>query len=223
MKIAYLIGSSDFDASFFQAELAQHTNDEQYLVGVDRGTRRLLALGYEMDLAVGDFDSIREAERREVKAHAKQFIALNPEKDLTDTESALHILLSDFPVMDEYRFYAMLGGRLDHTLHNIWMGFDPEYRDVIDRFHFVSPDDMLSFYTPGEYTLKREPRMTYLSFIAMETVSDLTLQGPKYPLDHYRMTYPQSFISNEFLTDEMTFSFSEGKLLVLQTRDSAKI
>lgn len=223
MKIAYLIGSSTFDEAFFKEEIKQHADDEQYFIGVDRGTRRLLALDIAMDLAVGDFDSISDAERAEVAAHAKQFVALNPEKDLTDTESALHILLEEFPKMDEYRFYAMLGGRLDHTLHNIWMGFDPYYQDVIGRFRFVAPDDILAFYTPGTYQLTRDPRMTYLSFIAMQPVKDLTFEGPKYPLDHYDMSYAQSFISNEFVTDDMTFSFKAGQLLVLQTRDSAKI
>ena len=60
---------------------------------------------------------------------------------------------------------------------------------------------------------------TYLSFISMTPVENLTLQNVKYTLDSKSYEYPVALVSNEFTADKMTISFAKGLILVAQTRD----
>ena len=49
--------------------------DQVYFVGADRGALRLVRAGYELDVALGDFDSVSEEERQVIEAHSREFQA----------------------------------------------------------------------------------------------------------------------------------------------------
>ncbi|MDO4679828.1 MAG: thiamine diphosphokinase [Aerococcus sp.] len=231
MRYAYFIGSGPFDAEQFLKDVEEDRADakrqqqsfETYFIGCDRGALRFLTLPSErepkMDLAIGDYDSITPKQRASVQKAAASFIGLPAEKDETDIEAAINAVLKDFAPMDAYIFYGALGGRLDHTLHNIWLGRQPRYQDIIDKFQLRSNDNDVTFLKPGTHVLHQMSNRKYLSFIALETVLGLDLIEAKYPLTHYDMPFAQSMISNEFLTDTMTIHFESGIMLAMQTRD----
>ncbi|OUK06056.1 thiamine pyrophosphokinase, partial [Enterococcus faecium] len=50
-------------------------------------------------------------------------------------------------------------------------------------------------------------------------VSNLTLKGSKYVLENKEVEYPTSYASNEFLSDTAEFSFSDGMIAVIQSKD----
>ncbi len=82
-----------------------------YVCAVDSGVDTALALGYHIDEALGDFDSISGLELLETIAHTR----LPYDKDITDTEAMLqHIQQKG------YSRYVLVGGgegRFDHLLH----------------------------------------------------------------------------------------------------------
>lgn len=203
--------------------IAGYKNDPQVAwVGIDRGARELLRAGLPLNLAVGDFDSVTAEERQAIQEAAQKSIVLPSEKNDTDTEAALTEMIKNWPQAEHIIFYGMLGGRLDHTLNNLWMAYQDRFQPVISRLEFVSDTNTVRFLEPGDHTIYPYEGMTYLSLISMGPVSELTLKDVKYRLEDFASDNPRSFISNEFLPDgrPMSLSFTSGLLMVLQTRDA---
>ena len=70
--------------------------DHDVYVGVDGGCLKLLEKGLPLDIAVGDFDSVSEADLRQIRTQAKQVVQSVPEKNDTDLELALKATLIFF-------------------------------------------------------------------------------------------------------------------------------
>ena len=80
-------------AVFAGGHLTSFPRDFAVFVGVDRGSLAILRNDLPLDLAVGDFDSVTAAERQLIQEKAKMVITAVPEKDDTDTELALKVIL----------------------------------------------------------------------------------------------------------------------------------
>lgn len=108
---------------------AENEQDSVYVITCDRGTLYALEAGIPIDRAVGDFDSVSEAEfediRRRLADSAKERAAgeviekLIPEKDDTDSEHAIMYAFSLSP--EEIVMMGFTGSRLDHTIASIDM------------------------------------------------------------------------------------------------------
>ncbi|MGO2695660.1 thiamine diphosphokinase [Bavariicoccus seileri] len=201
------------------------------VVGVDRGAMRLLDQNFSVDLAVGDFDSVSEEEFNTIASLARKVVRLKPEKDDTDTEYALK-MIADMNRSDDIMLYGAFKGRLDHTLSNIWLGYQPRFASILTRLHYRSQRAIGCFFTPGTHLVTQYKNWKYLSFISLTPIKGLTLDGSKYPLDNVDLSHPMALISNEFLPShpvnkekgaekslQMTLSFEEGTILMLQTID----
>lgn len=220
----YLIGSGPFDPDFFQTYIKDQAdlNDDSKsaFVGVDLGAQRLLDMGLTVDLAVGDFDSISEADFENLSQEAKRIEKLEPMKDETDTEHALAMVGDLYPDA-EYHLFGMLNGRVDHLLSNIWLIFQEKFHSIIQQIHLVEENNRINFLLPGTHQVDRIKDMQYLSFVAMTPVESLSLSNVVYELDNYQMATPLALVSNEFLpeVDQMTIAFEEGLILSIQTQD----
>jgi len=93
--------------------LRDHAKGIDFVIGVDAGTEILLESGIKVDLAIGDFDSLKNKELlKKVK-----YLEYPKEKDYSDTEIAVtHAISLGY---DEIILTNMLGGRTDHLLFNI--------------------------------------------------------------------------------------------------------
>lgn len=202
-------------------QLVKHQKDQFcYFIGVDRGAWRLLQANLPLHFAVGDFDSIADYERAIVTEKANQVVSLQTEKDETDTEVAFRHIVKDLPKVPVIA-YGLLGGRLDHTLSNLFLGLNAEIKDAITRTTYYHPDYQVQVLFPGEHHIFARSEFKYLSFVNLLPVEDLTLQHVKYPLTHYDISHPHAYISNEFLPGhvEMILSFVSGLILAIQARD----
>lgn len=185
------------------------------LIGVDAGAQTLIMHGHMPDYAIGDFDSAPPP-------HCHNIIALQPEKDDTDLEWALQHILAKHCAQEIKQIIilgAMGGGRLDHLFANFYLAHQPRFADFVDKFHFVEHGNSLRFYRSGNHILQREPDKHYVSFIGLTALVKLSLQGVKYPLHQRDFPYATALISNEFLNDELSFSFEQGLLAVMQSTD----
>lgn len=77
------------------ASLLSVCNEADVVIGADRGALALANHGICPDVAIGDFDSVTEDERNQIRScskHYQDFDAID--KDYTDTELAFHTAIA---------------------------------------------------------------------------------------------------------------------------------
>ncbi|BAL80623.1 thiamine pyrophosphokinase [Caldisericum exile AZM16c01] len=110
MKRCLLVGNGAKNPPQFLRDLAKSVD---FVIGVDAGAETLLESGVKVDLAIGDFDSLRNKDLLKKINH----LEYPKEKDYSDTEIAVtHALSLGY---DEIILTNMLGGRTDHLLFNL--------------------------------------------------------------------------------------------------------
>lgn len=192
-----------------------------FIIGVDGGAVALVEAGMTIDLAIGDFDSISERSLQELKEKVPKVCELPTEKDKTDTEAALDYV-KKYLKPERIKMFGLLGGRMDHTISNLWIAYHPEYQDLLHKISIMDQQNTISFFLPGTHILEKEASKMYLSFIGMSPLKNVQLKDVKYPLDGEDYLYPIALVSNEFLSEKMEFSFEEGLLAVIQSKDNLK-
>jgi thiamine pyrophosphokinase len=110
MSVAIVVtGGSPPDPS-----VLQHLGRADHVVCADSGFDHALALGIEVDLLVGDLDSVSSAGRAIAESRGVEIVAASPDKDLTDTELALVAAASRGAT--SITLVSGGGDRLDHLL-----------------------------------------------------------------------------------------------------------
>lgn len=187
-----------------------YINENDFIICADKGYIHCEAMRLSADLIVGDFDSSPYPENSECKV-----LKLNAEKDETD----LFIAVSEGYQLGFRRFLLLgcIGGRFDHTFANLTL-----LAYWIDKgAEIVLKDEQNEIFmlNPGVYEFHK--RKKYVSFFAYsEKVTDLSLKGFKYPLNHYNLINSCGLcVSNEISEDNCTVSFDSGKLLVVFSMD----
>lgn len=199
-----------------------------HFIGVDRGAWRLVDAGYDLVLALGDFDSVSEVERQQIRDHSQEFYQVRPEKDDTDTELALTFLADRFTQGEVYILGAIGQGanRLDHLVSNLYWPYQPRFRALIPRVTFIDATSRIRWFQPGRYVLEPGLKLpNYLSIIAMTPVDSLTIRHAKYELPLTNLTYPRAYISNEFINAQtpVEIDFTAGLLMVVwQSEDQPR-
>ncbi|UFJ40253.1 thiamine diphosphokinase [Brevibacillus humidisoli] len=186
------------------------------LVGVDRGALFLLQHGIVPAYAVGDFDSVNEAERSQIEQQVASVASCDPVmKDLTDTEMAFRWALTQQPT--EIILLGAVGSRLDHTLANLHLLVEAQKATVPCRIVDEKNEVLL---VDGTAQIKKR-RYRYVSLLPLSTqVTGITLEGFLYPLHRATLTIGQSLgISNELLGSHGTVSVESGQLLLIQSLD----
>lgn len=212
--IAIMVGGPEA----FIPDISNLINEELIWIGVDRGAVRLLALGIQPAIALGDFDSITKEELGLVKQKVRDVRTFQAEKDATDTEIAVKIAFSEFNPT-KVSIYGATGGRMDHFLNNLWLVFQPDLKPYLSKIHLIDSKNSLAYFSPGSYEIKKEQDKKYVAFICLTPVKKLTLVDAKYPLDEVDFECPTSLASNEFLSDTTRFSFKTGIVAVIQSKD----
>lgn len=187
-------------------------------IGIDRGALYLVDEGVQPDLAIGDFDSISSEEKERIKKHSKLVEHFQSEKDDTDTELGLIQTVEQFHP-DSIVIHNWAGGRLDHFISILFLVVQPRFYSILSILSFVDRENTICFYHPGEHVVRKEKDKEYLSYIGMTQLKGLTLHDVKYPLNKADYSYPAALISNEFIKDTARFSFKEGILAVIQSKD----
>lgn len=214
-RIAIMVGGPES----YLPNIENTFNEDLIWIGVDRGAIRLLDYGIKPVLALGDFDSITQAELKKLKDNIEDVRQFPAEKDATDTELAVKAAFHEFSP-DEVTIYGATGGRLDHLLNNLWLVFQPAFYPYISKIKINDNKNSVSYFIPGTYELEKEKDKKYLAFVCLIPVEKLTLTGVKYELSKADILYPQSLASNEFINEKKAqFSFEAGLIAVIQSKD----
>ena len=184
-----------------------------YLIAADKGLETFIKNNVKPDLVVGDFDSVQEKFKEELKNF--NVLKFKPEKDLTDSEIAFSEALKKSP--KELIFLGFTGTRLDHTLANIGL-----LKRALDKNinAYIIDNNNKMFIVNKPTVLKGEPKQI-ISFQAYcSEVNNFFIKKAKYPLKDYTLKLgdPRT-VSNEFLKEDIEISFSKGEVLVIYARD----
>ncbi|RLL45275.1 thiamine diphosphokinase [Oceanobacillus piezotolerans] len=198
-------------------ELSDFTNVVDYWIGADRGAFMLAKKAIKMEYAIGDFDSISDQEKLEIKKYTEHYKEYPIEKDKTDLELAIDKALEKNP--SRIYLFGVTGGRIDHELANIQLLYLIRKQEIqaimVDRFNYME----LTF--PGTYHIKNNDHYDNISFIPFTLeVKRLTLTGFYYPLTNYDLSWGSTrCISNKLLSNSGTFSYDQGILIFIKSRN----
>ncbi|WP_223700274.1 thiamine diphosphokinase [Sutcliffiella deserti] len=198
-------------------ELRKVHQDNVVWVGVDRGVHYLLEENITPFKAFGDFDSVTEVELSEMKSRLKDINIFPSEKNETDTEIAMNWAIKQKPT--SIVLFGVTGGRLDHFLGNVQLLIKGIESGI--PIKICDKQNLLYLKQEGVYSFKKRQDYPYISFLPVTaTVTALTLEGVKYPLKNRNIKWGDTLcISNELDNEIGTFSFKDGILMVIRSRD----
>ncbi|WP_404452550.1 thiamine diphosphokinase [Virgibacillus necropolis] len=198
-------------------DLDQYQEKIDIWIGADRGSLTIIMNGIKPDYALGDFDSINKQEEITIEKGSKSFTKFPVEKDQTDIEIAIEKALE--LNSDIIYFFGVTGGRLDHGLINIQMLYMLLKRKCTGII--IDNSNRIEVFEPGSYQIFSEKEFPNISFVPFsEDVKGLSLSGFYYPLQNYHLFWGSTrCISNKLLLNNGTFSFDEGILLLIKSRD----
>ncbi len=186
------------------------------IIAVDKGLEILDILNIKPNYIVGDFDSI---DRNVLKKYEKtniNIIKLNPEKDLTDTHSAINLAIEI--KSENITILGAIGTRLDHTIANIHT-----LKIATDKNVNIKIVNETNEITLIEHNVKlyKDKKYKYISLIPLTTVvENVTLKGLKYPLENRTLYIGDSLgISNEQLQEQAEIQLGKGILILIKSKD----
>lgn len=202
-------------------DLKQYENIIDVWIGADLGALTLAENGIQIGYAVGDFDSINSDQKQRLKNLTAEFHEYPEEKDETDLEIALSKALEKAP--EEIYLFGVTGGRIDHALVNIQLlhtiKLNHAHGVIIDRWN------MVELTCAGTHTVTKNNLHPYISFVPFtDHVDCLSLKGFYYPLEEASISWGSTLcISNRLLSDEGTFTYKKGMLLMIRSRDADEL
>lgn len=190
----------------------------EYVIGVDRGLEFLYRNQVMPTHIVGDFDSVRaeivEYYQVETNVPIRRF---RPEKDASDTEIAVNLAVE----LGVKKLWILggTGTRLDHVMANIQVlkiahdsGVQTYLIDAYNRISLAEKEVILC---------ERDRFGDYFSLFPFGgIVEDISIEGAKYPLSHYRLCPNSSMcVSNEMMENDVKITFPTGMIILMETRD----
>lgn len=167
---------------------------DDFLMGIDGGLSYLERQNLFPDFILGDFDSLSPSYRGEVekfaREHPENYRKLPVEKDDTDTMAAARIAVERG--FREVLIYSSLGNRLDHTLANIQTLKFLRDRDV--QATLIGDGTRAAVLSDEDADVRQRMGLAdsfdglFALFAMDEKVSDVTIEGMKYPAEHAVIT-----------------------------------
>lgn len=165
---------------------------------------------------VGDFDSIN---RKILEKYEKKDIEIKrliPEKDFTDTHSALNLAIEI--KSKKITIIGAIGTRLDHTFANIHILKEATEQDIDVKI--INENNEIELINKSK-KIEKDSNYKYISLIPLTTeVTGVTIKGMKYPLQNYTLEIGNSLgISNEQIEEIAQIEILKGILIIIKSRD----
>ena len=214
-----VISGGDFSKEDADAILSM--KKPYYVIAADKGMENAASYGIKPDAVIGDFDSSSKASVDRLSSLEKdgeiEVIRLSPMKDDTDTEAALRLALSR--CTGDIYIFGGIGTRIDHLLGNIHILL---IADEAKRSAYLMNKNNRIRLLSGPITIKKNELFgKYVSFFPISSdVFGLSLRGFLYELNDAKLSYGTSLgCSNELHGDIGEVDFSQGRLLMIESRD----
>ncbi len=177
---------------------------DRFIVGCDKGAYILLKNGIMPDIAIGDFDSCNEDEKKYIFDNIKNIIKLNSIKDKSDTNECIDYL-KDY---DDIIIYGGIkGNRIEHFISNII--------DINNHYNNVKMMDDNSLIEIKDNSFIPNNNYQYVSFYSLDNNTIISLSGFKYDLNNYNLKiFDNLCLSNEIINKD-SYVDLKGKILVI--------
>lgn len=191
----------------------QSSLDGAYIVAADSGAEALYKLSIKPDLLIGDFDSISPDLLDFMRKEEIECIHFPPKKDASDSELALSILKERG--YNEIYFFGALGGRLDHTVANLFL----IYRFYEEGVRVYLRGDSDACILTGKHEVKCATNYFSLFRISPEKTT-ISIHGSKYDVERVELAWGSSLgLSNEHKEDIVSITIHEGAALYIETNE----
>ena len=210
-KKIVIISGGELEEEFVLSILEKEEN--QYVIGVDKGMEFLYSHQILPNYIVGDFDSVK----KEIGDYYRNETDV-PIKDASDTEIAIRLAMT--LGAGEILILGATGGRIDHLWANVQSLAIP-FKAGINAV-IMDRQNKIRLIGGGETHLKKgETYGPYFSVFPLgEEVFGFSIKGAKYPLtNHTLIPYDSLCVSNQFQEDEVTISFLNGIVILMETKD----
>ena len=180
---------------------------DDFAVFCDSGLKHLPHLRLKPGLIVGDFASFPRPETD------LETIVLPREKDDTDTKFALREGLKRG--YEDFLLIGVIGGRLDHTLANVYLLLFLDAQGNTGRI--VDDDSDMEIVSRREAEIK--DTCSFFSLLNISGVArGIRITGAKYPLEDADFSCEDQYaVSNEVLPGQTArVSLREGRLLLIR-------
>jgi thiamine pyrophosphokinase len=196
--------------------LNQIAVESDLIIGADKGCDSLYDSRIIPKYIVGDFDSANIEKVDYLKKCGAIKLEFNPEKDFTDTNSALNLAIEEGA--NEIILLGVTGTRLDHSFGNLGLLTNSLNRGV--KATIIDKNNKM-FIINNSTTLNRDKKYKYISFLSYgEIVKELNIRNAKYNLKDYDLLLGDTMtVSNEFIDENIYVEFKSGKLLVIYSND----
>jgi thiamine pyrophosphokinase len=188
---------------------SKFSGDESILCA-DGGANYAYQLGWRPAAIIGDMDSILPEVRSYFAEMGVPFTLLSPRKDETDTQIVLDLAIEMGAT--EIVLLGTLGGRLDHTLSNLYSGIDLVRQDI--KISHVSPEACV-YLVSKELEIKGEKGDLVSIVCLTDAAQGITINGFEYPLQNVCMEKTKPYaVSNVMTGARGTVHVKEGVLAV---------
>jgi thiamine pyrophosphokinase len=179
--------------------------DDQ-LIAADGGLAHMQALGLLPRVLIGDLDSVGPHQASQAEATGARVVRFSPRKDQTDLELAVRLAIADGA--GDILIFGALGARWDHTLANLLLLANADFRGV--RLRLV--DGLQQIYVIQSRTVIEGHPGDTVSLISLQgDAAGITTTGLDYPLEHGRLAFGSTLgVSNVLLGAEASVTVEEG-------------
>ena len=219
MKDVIIVSGGNIQRDFALDFLKKNKTEKVDLIAADRGVEFFKGTDWQPEVAVGDFDSLSAEGALYLQGlRETEIMRLKPEKDDSDTQSAVNFAIDRGA--ERITILGATGNRIDHLMANFGLLVHGRNRgaDII----LVDQWNYMKLIESGTVLKKKTQFGKYVSFFPFGgNVTDLTLEGFKYPLSNYCLTAADSglTVSNEIISEHARVTFSSGVLLMIMSRE----
>ncbi len=171
-------------------------------------------MGFNIDVLLGDFDSITDEDLKEAKSKGISIISFPIEKDKTDGELAV-----DYAISMGSKEIIILGSfkeELDHALGNLFLLFKIDKMRVKSKL-LTRQYEIEIINSEKEYIDRVGKGFSLIP--VSETVEDLNIKGSKYNLKNVKVEMGQTLTLRNIITEKNAkVYFKKGKVLSILKR-----
>jgi len=180
--------------------------NDKTVYACDNAVSELLKQDIHIDLAIGDFDSLKNASLLE----GIKTIKLSRDKDESDTAYALRHAYQNTD--DVTLVGGIKGSRSDHFIGNLLL------LEKYPNLTIMDETNKIVRLEAGTYIINKEIFQYMSLFPLLDSV--ISIKGTKYELENEELfQYDTLGLSNEILDKEATLELHKGVLLVIQSKN----
>lgn len=204
---AFVFGGGEIFAEYIE----ERPESGDIVICADSGYKNARAMGVNVDVLVGDFDSMTDIPNGDF-----ELVRVPAEKDSTDTQLAVAVALERGA--DEIVIVGSTSGRVDHALSTMAL-LESLYEKKVSAY-IVNGQNRVRFVRDGGAIIVRSA-YKYFSVLTLDKVAKkVSIEGGKYPLVKKNIERGFQFaVSNEIVKNAALITVKKGSVYIVESRD----